>query len=142
MISEYLNDWQTETGATESELANFSEHFHRELPEAYRTFLRMSNGGQGVLGELYIQAWSLDEVVKNNEQYGIRKRLCDHVFGIATEGDYCFALDYRGSHTPSLICFPLGGIAWEEVVIVGPTYEDGFLRVATGKFGWRDFVPR
>ncbi len=135
-----LSGWTINAPAALEDVERVEKFCGYRLPDCYRRFILSGDGGQGPMGDFYIQAWSTSEIIVNDELYGIRRRLGSHVLGFATEGDYCFALNRNGALI-ELISFPLGCIAVKEVVVVGKSVSEGILRVVDGAFTWRDFVP-
>lgn len=90
--------WYKAPSASSNEIEQLKEEVYRyighTLPEEYLDFLKWSNGGEGLIGKMYVAFWKSQEVVRvNREDHQIHK-WWPNVLGIATDaGDYAYVLD-------------------------------------------------
>ena len=118
--------WFKQPGATPEQLATTEHVLGYSLPTDYCAFMAWSNGGEGELGEEYLDLWPLDEIAQLNEDYRIARYL-PNVLAIGSDGgDKCYAFDYR--HTPSapaLVKVGFGDLDPTSIRVVGADFRRG-----------------
>lgn len=83
--------------ASEETLASLKTSAH--LPEAYLAFLQRANGGEGFIGERYVQLWRAEELVEANRAYKTAE-FFPKLFFVGSDGGgeaYALSLSERDS---------------------------------------------
>jgi hypothetical protein len=122
--------WRKERGASESLIRRHEELIGVPLPDDYKEFLRLSNGGFGCIGCERVDLWGVEDLYYDNKDYEITEWL-PGVVGIGTDGgDYAFAFDYRKrKKRPRLVRVPLGCLADDWVEPVADSFTRWLLKL-------------
>ena len=56
-------------GVTEEQIASAEEVLRVTLPGEYRRFLKVRNGGEGLIGQTYVMLWDIAELGRNCRAY-------------------------------------------------------------------------
>jgi SMI1 / KNR4 family (SUKH-1) len=86
--------FQPNSPASEQILASLVAGVSAPLPDDYMAFLRRANGGEGFIGDRYVQLWKAEELVEMNRAYQTAE-LFPNLFFIGSDGGgeaYAFAL--------------------------------------------------
>lgn len=135
-----MTDWPKVTGgklrkrapASAADIAQLEASLNVNLPADYKAFLLWSNGGDGDFGDLYLAIWSIDEAVRLNDLYAIRRRLGDRFIGVGTDGGgLCFAMDLRRDAAFAVV--PLGALADDEIKHLAGSLVEGLTDIRDGK---------
>ena len=99
-----------------------------KLPEDYVEFLRLSNGGEGPIGEHgYARFWRVEELVERNEAYEVSERVPGLFLFGSDGGNEAFAFDTRKS--PMLFVeVPFILMIYEDIIHMSYDFE-AFLKV-------------
>jgi len=100
----------------------------RPFPASYIKFMRLSNGGEGFIGERYVSLWRCEDVPQYNRDYGIRKYLTEEFIAFGTDGGgegYCF--DHRRPGEPQVVRFALSSLDVDDIIREAETFEE-FIR--------------
>jgi hypothetical protein len=97
-----------------------------KLPEAYLSFLQMSNGGEGELaiepGWFWI--WSVEEVLEANQAYGIEECI-PGFFGFGSNGGgELLAFDMRHGKPWTIVMIPFIPMEEQEALIIAEDFLD------------------
>ena len=116
--------WFKRTGASAGAIRQAEAELGVQFPSDFRSFLAWSNGGEGQIGNQYLNIWSSGEIRKLNDDYQIGRYL-PGVVGIGTDGGgECYALDYRiDAKAPHLIQCALGDLDFASIVSLGSTFR-------------------
>lgn len=108
--------------AAEAAIAAMEEALGAQVPEEYRQFLKLTNGGDGYIGDdSFAVFWSLQELAPRNEVYEIAKRL-PGLLAIGTDGSTCaYAFDTRAYGWP-IVKIPFKQYTLEAATVVAPTF--------------------
>jgi hypothetical protein len=72
----------------------------KSLPDSYFTLLKRSNGGEGFVGDRYIQLWRAEELVEMNSSYKTAEFFPDLFFIGSNGGGEAYAFDVSRSDAP------------------------------------------
>lgn len=93
-----------------------------ELPESYLQFLLRSNGGEGFIGEQYVVAWRVEELLDLNKNYEVEKYAPGlFLFGSNRAGE-AFAFDLNNAGC--VVMVPFIGMCLDDAVVVASTFDD------------------
>lgn len=112
--------------ASEQALQNAEAALAKHLPDDYKDFLRISDGGEGFLDGNYLILWSIGEVVEYEMQYETAKYAPGLVlFGSNGGGDaFAFAM---GQSKPTVVAIPFVGMDTKYAKALAPSFVE-FLR--------------
>jgi SMI1 / KNR4 family (SUKH-1) len=65
----------------------------KSLPESYFAFLTRANGGEGFIGDRYVQLWRAEELAEMNRAYKTEEFFPDFFFIGSNGGGEAFAFD-------------------------------------------------
>jgi hypothetical protein len=119
--------------ATASAIDQFEAETGIGLPDAFRTFLMLSNGGEGFIGadDNYIILWPVNELVDMNKAYEVQKYAPGLFLIGSSGGGEAFAFDLRSEAKP-VVSVPFVGMDESEILQLGKDFTT-FLK---GKFPW------
>lgn len=63
--------WLSRPPAADGALADLAARSPLSLPSSYLAFLRRSDGGEGVVGDLYLRLWPAANVLGWNRSHGL-----------------------------------------------------------------------
>jgi hypothetical protein len=93
--------FETQHGATESALEALVAAVGVDLPGDYLAFLAWSNGGEGSVGDNYLQVWSAERITRDPYPYG--KWVPGLLFVASDGGEALFALDTSRAPMPVVV---------------------------------------
>lgn len=98
LIQEFVAaQWPKGAGANPVRIRETEAKLGFKFPEDYQAFLLWSDGGEGSIGELYLQVWSVEHLIENYQGYQFQE-FFPGVLGLASDlGGSCVALDYRAN---------------------------------------------
>jgi hypothetical protein len=71
-MMDLLQNFNMTEAVSAEALSLFEEEFGVSLPKTYQDFLKLSNGGEGFLGEdAYLILWPLEELIQLNSAYQV-----------------------------------------------------------------------
>ena len=100
--------------ATTQEVAAAEKALGIGLPEDFRSFLRLTSGGEGMIGENYVMLWSADELARYNESYQVNEYAPGLVLFGSDGGGEAFAFDTREANLP-VVRVPFVGMSLDDV---------------------------
>ena len=80
-------------GASEDILRAATQSLGVELPFDYRKFLQTSNGGEGFLGQNYLQLWRAEDLKPRNDGYEVARFAPGFLLIGSNGGGEAFAFD-------------------------------------------------
>jgi SMI1 / KNR4 family (SUKH-1) len=89
--------FQPNAPAPSEAIASLRAALPKPLPEGYVAFLQRANGGEGFLGERYVQLWRAEELLETNRGYKVAE-FFPNLFLIGTDGGgEAYAFDVSGN---------------------------------------------
>jgi hypothetical protein len=93
-MSALLRDFHRAPGVAEDEVREYLASSGPPLPESYLSFLRLFNGGEGVIGESgYVILWALRDLLPLNSAYEANDLLPGFLLFGSNGGGEAFAFD-------------------------------------------------
>jgi hypothetical protein len=106
-------------------VAQCQSHLKFKLPHDYVQFLQQMNGGEGFIGENYLRAWPIEELIQNNKDYDVEEGAPGLFLFGSNGGGEAFAFDTR-SAPPSIVAVPFI-LNLEDAIVLATTF-DSFLQ--------------
>ena len=75
------------------------------LPPDYVQFLEQMNGGEGFIGQNYLMAWPIEDLIQNNKDNEVEECAPGLFLFGSSGGGEAFAFDTR-SHPPPIVAVP------------------------------------
>jgi hypothetical protein len=91
------------------------------LPADYVQFLEQMNGGEGFVGENYLMAWPLGELIQYNKDYHVEQRVPGLFLFGSNGGGEAFAFDAR-SILPVIVAVPFIVLNLEDAIVIAPNF--------------------
>jgi hypothetical protein len=122
-----LKNFDRSAPADESAIRGFEAASGIALPTDYRDFLRMSNGGNGSIGEgVYVELWAVGELAQLNDSYQVAE-YCPGVLAFGSDGGgEAFAFDLR-LESKRVVAVPFIGMDENLISAVAGTFA-AFMR--------------
>lgn len=98
------------------------------LPDDYREFLLCANGGEGLVGNVYVIFWRADELAQLNREYEVEVDAPGLLLLGSNGGGEAFAFDCQSSGMP-VVSVPFVGMHREHIQAQGSDFA-AFLRGA------------
>lgn len=114
-LDELLADFAVYEPSSEQSLEAAERELGCRLPDDYRAFLLLYNGGEGFIGKHYLVLWQAEQLFRFNQDYEVPKYAPGFIMFGSTGGGDGFAFDTRKSPYPVV-----------EVPFIGMSLEDGF----------------
>lgn len=103
-------------------IAQCQSHLKFQLPTDYVHFLEQTNGGEGFVGENYLRAWPVEELIQNNKDYRVEESAPGlFVFGSSGGGE-AFAFDTRVM-PPPIVAVPFIVMRLEDAIAITPNFD-------------------
>lgn len=96
------------------------------LSEQYKTFLNLSNGAEGFVGDSYLILWCAEQLAELNNAYHVTEYAPGLVLFGSSGGGEAYAFDARYPDLP-IVQVPFVGMDLREVCQVAPTFL-GFMK--------------
>jgi hypothetical protein len=112
--------------ATPDSVARCQSQLRFQLPPDYVQFLEQMNGGEGFVGENYLRAWPVEDLIQYNKDYRVEEAAPGlFVFGSSGGGE-AFAFDTRVMPSP-IVAVPFVVMRLEDAIALAPNF-DSFLQ--------------
>jgi len=112
-------NWTPNRPASDDDIAKLMHSIKVELPEVYLDLLRRYNGGEGeiALPPVWLQLWSIDEVIENNGLDLFMGEFQDYLFFASNGGMESIAMRKSPSGTMEIIMLDMiAGLSSVEVI--------------------------
>ena len=122
-IKELIKTIEFNPAVNDEDIANFESESGLKLPKEYKDFMKLTNGGEGPIGDFsYVQFWSLEELINLNEEYKVEELFPDtFIFG-SDGGDEAYAFD-TNSKPMKIVQFPFISMP-EEIEVIANTFDE------------------
>ncbi|MEM1060618.1 MAG: SMI1/KNR4 family protein [Verrucomicrobiota bacterium] len=121
-LDDLLIDFDCQPGASEASIRNLGESVQTALPEDYITFLRKTNGGEGMIGKSYVVFWKAEEVVRLNNSYQVNHYAPGLLLLGSDGGGEAFAFDTRKIPL-SVVEVPFVGMELQYATELAPSFH-------------------
>jgi hypothetical protein len=112
--------------ANPAAVARCQSNLKFRLPAEYVRFLEQMNGGEGFIGENYLMAWPVEDLIQFNKEYLVDEAAPELFLSGSSGGGEAFAFDTRSS-PPPIVAVPFIVISLEDAIMLAPDF-DGFLQ--------------
>ncbi|MDT3404808.1 SMI1/KNR4 family protein [Mucilaginibacter terrae] len=107
-----------------------------KLPDDYKSFLLHHSGYEGFIGQEFLRLWDADEIVINNNEYGITQQL-SHTLGIGSNGASEFIALVKYDDGFDVVLSPLIDLDEEYHITIGSSFTNFLERLDAGE-NWFD----
>lgn len=94
-IYDYLQDFERNEPITEATIKKLEAEINFTLPVDYFTYMLDSNGGEGSIGESYLNLWKIEDLKELNEAYGVQDFAPGLLIIGSDGGDTAYCIDTR-----------------------------------------------
>jgi SMI1 / KNR4 family (SUKH-1) len=102
-------------------VAQCQSHLKFTLPHEYVQFLRQMNGGEGFIGENYLRAWPIEDLIQNNKDYDVEDGAPGLFLFGSNGGGEAFAFDTR-SALPPIVAVPFI-LDLDDAILIAPNFD-------------------
>lgn len=121
-LHKYIKKLNTNPGVLDDTIKTFEISINFELPEIYKRFLLLTNGGEGFIGEnSYIILWSLQDLLEFNKSYEANEYVPGLFLIGSNGGGEAYAFDLR-TIPYAIVQVPFVGMDLKLVEIVGEDF--------------------
>jgi hypothetical protein len=126
-IATLLNGLGRRSGATDRMIAESEKQLGAHLPPEYVDFLRVTNGGEGFIGDnAYAMFWNVEDLASLNGSYEVLKYAPGLLIVGSDGGGEAYGFDTRAAGWP-VVRVPFVGMNWSAAEPMGKTFNE-FLR--------------
>ena len=119
-----INQMKLEKPLHPEEMDTLEKTFGFTLPEQYKEFLLLHNGGEGPVGEYgYIAIFGLEELASSNGEDKINEYHPELFYFASDRGGMIYAFDKSQNQTP-IVELPCDSIDNDDVEIVAENFND------------------
>jgi hypothetical protein len=124
-VQNLLKNISLNTPAPIDKISEVESKIGKSLPDDYKNFLLISNGGEGEVGEEgYVQLWQVEEILELNQSYGFDKHAPGLLIIGSNGGGFNYGIDLRKDETMYIMIDPVsmtkdifsGGNSFEELL--------------------------
>src|SRR4051794_1898687 len=119
----YLKVFDRLPGATDSEIRDCEQMIKHTLPEEYAEFMRLTNGGEGFIGEGYASFFALDQLQLMNESYEVEDFAPGLVIFASNGGGEAYGFDTRDEEWP-IVMVPFIVMDWKYAIPMGRSFSE------------------
>ncbi|MCH4825900.1 SMI1/KNR4 family protein [Planococcus halocryophilus] len=120
-IQQYLKSFDLNDPADPNVIRNVENQLGFLFPDEYVKFLLHANGGEGPIGDNYLQLWKVEELIEDNERYSVEEFAPGILIIGSDGGDTAYCMDTRSKEMP-FVSMPFIGMDLEEVELCGSTF--------------------
>jgi len=115
--------------ASDQDIAESERMLRATLPPDYIEFLKIANGGEGVIGETeYVALWDVNELRHLNQMYEIEKNVPGLLVFGSDGGGEAYGFDTRTRPWP-VVRAPFVVMSWDDAEPMGATFHDFLMRL-------------
>jgi hypothetical protein len=118
--------------ATDAVIANAEEQLGAKLPKEYVLFLKLTNGGEGFLGNAYVILWGAEELTSMNRSYEVQEYAPGLLIFGSDGGGEAYGFDTRTQDWP-IVQVPFVGMAWSLARPMGASFSAFLKRLSETK---------
>ena len=121
--SELFAEFRGNPPASHAVITRYQADLRFRLPSDYVKFLQRMNGGQGFVGQNYLMAWRIDELVRTNRNYLVEEAAPELFLFGSDGGGEAFAFDTR-STPPVVVMVPFIGMELSTAIPIGRSFDE------------------
>jgi hypothetical protein len=122
-VEKVISQINLKSGASFNEIEKAQLCLHITFPEDYKEFLLRSNGAEGIVGKAYLVLWSVEEIIKLNEEYSV-ERFAPGLLLFGTDGgDEAYGFDTKSEMLP-IVNVPFVSMSRSEIRFIGSTFDE------------------
>ena len=122
-IQNMLSNLDLQSPVKESDLLKFEQESRIILPNEYKRFLKVSNGGEGFIGEnSYVIFWSINDLLKFNKAYNVYEYAPGLLLIGSDGGGEAYAFDTH-SKSMEIVKVPFVGMSIELIEVLAPNFD-------------------
>ena len=125
-LKKFLVDFDLNEPADRASIHAVEEQLNFKFPEEYLNFLLFADGGEGSIGEVYLNLWRVEELIEDNEGYNVDEFAPGLLIIGSDGGDTAFCIDTRSSEKP-LVSIPFIGMDLDEIEKISNDFT-GFIK--------------
>lgn len=126
-----LEKFNGQNGATDSAIDQVEQRLGLKFPAEYAEFLKITNGGEGFIGESYAILYPVEELASANEDYNAPEFAPGLLIFGSDGGGEAFGLDTRTPDSP-IVMVSLVGLDWKEAKPLGAVFSEFLQRLYDG----------
>jgi SMI1 / KNR4 family (SUKH-1) len=107
--------------ANSDSVAQCQAHLGFTLPTDYVQFLKQMNDGEGFVGENYLRAWPVEDLIQSNEEWQVDEAAPGLFLFGSNGGGEMFAFDTRSDPPPIVVVPSILGL--EDAIVIAPTFN-------------------
>ncbi|SRR5579885_960022 len=119
-MREFLRQFNGRPG-TEAAILSSEQRLGVELPVDYVEFLKLTNGGEGFVGEEYVIVWAVEELAEMQQSYQVVSFAPGLLIFGSNGGGEAFGFDTRNPRG-TVVQVPFIGMSWEYADPIGDTF--------------------
>ena len=128
-IQKFIAHLHSRPGATEASIAESERQLQRTLPKEYLDFLKLTNGGEGFIGNTeYVVLWSVEQLAPMNQSYEVYKYAAELLVFGTDGGDEAYGFDARLPEW-MIVRVPFVGMDWSNAQPIGRTFNSFLQRL-------------
>ena len=119
----FLENMNLKYGASDAAIRESEKQIGSRLPEEYVHLLKLTNGGEGFIGEnSYLVLWGVEELASMNAGYEVQKYVPGLLIFGSDGGGEAYGFDMRTSHWP-VVQVPFVGMTWGLAESLGESFN-------------------
>jgi SMI1 / KNR4 family (SUKH-1) len=109
--------------ATNAAIIQSEKQLGMKLPVEYVEFLKLTNGGEGLIGKnAYVMLWGVEELASMNQSYEVQKYAPGLLIFGSDGGGEAYGFDTRTPQWP-IVQVPFVGLAWNLARPMGKSFN-------------------
>jgi hypothetical protein len=124
-MHKFLKKFNLFQPAKDEDILSFENASGKKLPGDYIELLKITNGGEGFIGDNYLILWGIEELISQNESYEVELNAPGLLIFGTDGGGEAFGFDTRKAKW-SVAQIPFVGMFWEEALPKANSFK-GFI---------------
>jgi hypothetical protein len=121
-IQSLLVEFNRNLGVSAAAISACETDLGLKLPNEYVEFLKLSDGGEGFIGENYIILWSCDELPQLNRSYKVEQFLPGFLIFGSDGGGEAYGYDTR-TDSLKIVQVPFVVMNWDDARPMGTSFN-------------------
>ena len=111
------------SGASDSSIRESEAKLGFNFPVEYIAFLKLTNGGEGFIGEEYAIFWNVEELAEANADYQVHEYAAGLLIFGSNGGGEAYGFDTRREPWP-VVRMPFVGMNWGQAISIGDSFSE------------------